>query len=62
MEGVKLDLYKMAKNINVLGDFLGKRDIDTLSSKALEEKYQISQTDLLILFGASIAYGCDVVG
>jgi uncharacterized SAM-binding protein YcdF (DUF218 family) len=57
-----MDLNKIAKNINILSDFLGKRDIDTLTSNALEEKYQISQTDLLILFGGSIAYGCDVVG
>ncbi|MFH5183956.1 YdcF family protein [Paenibacillus sp. TAB 01] len=57
-----MDLYKIAENINLLSDFLGKRDIDTLSSDALEEKYKISQADLLILFGASIAYGCDVVG
>jgi uncharacterized SAM-binding protein YcdF (DUF218 family) len=57
-----MDLYKIAENINILSDFLGKRDIDTLTSHALEEKYQVSQTDLLILFGGSIAYGCDVVG
>ncbi|KRE99830.1 hypothetical protein ASG89_27240 [Paenibacillus sp. Soil766] len=57
-----MDLYKIADNLNVLSDFLGKRDIDTLTSNALEGKYQITQTDLLILFGASVAYGCDVVG
>ncbi len=27
-----MDLYKTAENINILSDFLGKRDIDTLSS------------------------------
>jgi uncharacterized SAM-binding protein YcdF (DUF218 family) len=57
-----MDLDNIAENINILGDFLGKRDIDTLTSNALKEKYQVSQTDLLILFGGSIAYGCDVVG
>lgn len=57
-----MDLYKIAKNINVLSDFLGKRDLDTLSSNDLEEKYQISQADILILFGGSIPYGFDVVG
>ncbi|MGJ7909979.1 ElyC/SanA/YdcF family protein [Neobacillus sp. LXY-1] len=57
-----MDLNKMAENINILSDFLGMRDIETLSRNALEEKYQVSQTDLLILFGGSIAYGCDVVG
>ncbi|WP_066305104.1 ElyC/SanA/YdcF family protein [Bacillus sp. FJAT-29814] len=57
-----MDLYKIAENINILSDFLGKRDIDTLSSLDLKEKYDISQADLLILFGGSIAYGCDIVG
>lgn len=57
-----MDLYKIAENINLLSNFLGKRDINTLSSNALEETYQISQADMLILFGGSIPYGCDVVG
>jgi uncharacterized SAM-binding protein YcdF (DUF218 family) len=57
-----MDLDKIAKNINLLSDFLGKRDINTLSSNALEEKYQVSQVDMLILFGGSIPHGCDVVG
>jgi uncharacterized SAM-binding protein YcdF (DUF218 family) len=57
-----MGLHKMAENINIVSNFLGKRDIDTLSSHELEEKFKISQTDLLILFGGSIAYGCDVVG
>jgi uncharacterized SAM-binding protein YcdF (DUF218 family) len=57
-----MELYKMAENLNILSDFLGKRDIDTLSNNALEERYKVTQTDLLILFGGSIAYGCDVVG
>jgi uncharacterized SAM-binding protein YcdF (DUF218 family) len=57
-----MNLYKIAENINVLGDFIGKRDIDNLTSQALEEKYQVSQADMLILFGGSIPHGCDVVG
>lgn len=57
-----MDLYRIAQNINILGDFLGKRDIDTLTSDALEEKYQISKVDMLILFGGSIPYACDIVG
>ncbi len=57
-----MDLYKIAEKINVLSDFLGKRDLDALSCQALQEKYQISQADVLILFGGSIPYGCDVVG
>lgn len=57
-----MDLYRIKEDVNLLGNFLGKRDIDTLSSNALEEKYKISQSDMLILFGGSIPYGCDIVG
>lgn len=57
-----MDLIKIKENINLLGDFLGKRDIRTLSADALKEKYGISQADMLILFGGSIPYGCDIVG
>lgn len=57
-----MDLYRIAQNINILGDFLGKRDIDTLTGYALEEKYQILKADMLILFGGSIPYACDIVG
>jgi uncharacterized SAM-binding protein YcdF (DUF218 family) len=60
--GVYMDLYKIAENINIVSDFLGKRDMDALKRDALEENYQVSQVDMLILFGGSIAYGCDVVG
>jgi uncharacterized SAM-binding protein YcdF (DUF218 family) len=57
-----MNLNRIAENINLLSDFLGKRDINTLDGSALEEKYGVSQGDLLILFGGSIPYGCDVVG
>ncbi len=57
-----MNIHKIKENINILGKFLGKRDISTLSSKVLMEKYNVSQADILILFGGSIAYGCDVVG
>ncbi|MDF2565240.1 MAG: hypothetical protein K0Q53_1635 [Massilibacillus sp.] len=57
-----MELYKIKDNINILSAFLGKRDIPTLSSVALKENYKISQADMLILFGGSIPYGCDVVG
>lgn len=57
-----MELHNIAASINVLSNFLGIRDIDTLSSEALEKKYQMKQADLLILFGGSIAHGCDVAG
>jgi len=57
-----MDFYRVKDNINLLSEFLGKRDINALSSDALKEKYEISQADMLILFGGSIPHGCDVVG
>lgn len=57
-----MDLYKIKDNINILSGFLGKRDLPALSRTDLKEKYKISQADMLILFGGSIPYGCDVVG
>lgn len=55
-----MDIRKVADNINILGDFCGRRDMETLTRSALEEKYGWSQADLLILFGGSILCGCDV--
>ena len=34
-----------AKNINLLGEFLGKRDMDELSREKLKEKYGVDQAD-----------------
>lgn len=48
------------ENLNILVDFLTKRNIDKLTAKALEEKYKISQVDLLILFGGCIPESCEV--
>lgn len=46
--------------INILGKYLGQRDIDELSSKNLYEKYGIKQVDIVVLFGGSILSGGDV--
>lgn len=58
----KIDLQEIADNLNRLGDFLSKRDIEDLSKAALIKKYGIEQVDLLILLGGSIAYGCEIAG
>lgn len=57
-----LNLYKIAECINVLGKFCGMRDIVELSCHQLQQKYNISQADMLILFGGSIPCGGDVAG
>lgn len=58
----KANLEQIADNLNTLGDYLAKRDLDFLTKKALIKKYDIEQADLLILFGGSIAYGCEIAG
>lgn len=50
-----------AKKINVLGEFLGKRDMDELSREKLKEKYGVDQADVMVLFGGSILAGGDVL-
>lgn len=50
-----------AKNINILGQFCGKRDVKELTSEQLWEKYGIRQADVMVLFGGSIISGGDVL-
>lgn len=52
---------KIAENINILGSFCGKRDVDALNASSLSEKYEIQQADVMVLFGGSILCGGDVL-
>ena len=52
---------EIAEKMNILGNFLGKRDIQELSREALETKYGFSQVDVMVLFGGSILCGGDVL-
>lgn len=52
---------EIAEKMNILGNFLGKRDIPELSREALETKYGFSQVDVMVLFGGSILCGGDVL-
>lgn len=54
------DYKKIANAVNILGEFCGVRDVETLSKKALEDKFGISQVDVAVLFGGSILAGGDV--
>lgn len=49
------------ENINLLGQFCGKRDITELTQEQLQKKYGISQADVMVLFGGSILCGGDVL-
>lgn len=52
---------KIAKNINILGKFCGKRDIHILNQNELKKKYGFEQADVMVLFGGSILVGGDVL-
>ena len=55
-----LPLQLVADAANTLTHFLGVRDLPKLSHKTLQSKYAIEQADVLILFGGTIPFGCDV--
>ena len=57
MKGIE----RIAKNINTLGHFCGKRDVAELTQEQLLKKYGISQADVFVLFGGSIMCGGDVL-
>lgn len=52
---------QIADAINVLGDFCGKRDVESLTEHCLYNKYAIRQADVMVLFGGSIICGGDVL-
>lgn len=54
------ELQKYADAVNTLTQWLGKRDLPVLHKADLKASYGIEQVDVLILFGGSIPFGCDV--
>ena len=54
-------LGNTAKNINILGQFCGKRDVAELTTEQLFKTYGITQADVKVLFGGSILCGGDVL-
>ena len=51
----------IAKNINILGGFCGKRDVSELTQKQLQDTCGITQADVMVLFGGSILCGGTVL-
>lgn len=51
----------IVKNINILGQFCGKRDVSELTSEQLKNKYGIEQADVMVLFGGSILCGGEIM-
>lgn len=54
-------MEKIAQNINILGNFCGKRDVAELTKEQLKTSYGIEQADVMVLFGGSIMCGGDVL-
>ena len=52
---------KVAKDINILASFCGKRDLPELTQKALGDKYSLKQADVMVLFGGSILAGGNIL-
>lgn len=50
----------IAKELNVISNYLSIRDISALTKSELKSKLGDECADLLILFGGTIPYGCDV--
>lgn len=51
---------RIAECINILGRFCGKRDISSLTTDEIKNKYGIEQVDVMVLFGGSVLCGGDV--
>lgn len=56
-----LSTDKIAEDVNILGAFCGKRDLNTLTQTELKDKYGITQADVMVLFGGSIICGGDIL-
>ena len=51
----------LAKSINILGEFLGRRDVTELTPSAMQDRFDFSQADAMVLFGGSIILGGDIL-
>lgn len=54
-------MENIAKSINILAQFCGKRDVAELTSEQLQDNYGITQADVMVLFGGSILCGGDIL-
>ena len=54
------NLNVTAENINIIGNFLSRRDIPSLTKEELKNRYAVEKADIIILFGGSIIHGWDV--
>lgn len=52
---------RVAENINILGNFCGRRDVEALTVRSLQGQYGLQRADVMVLFGGSIISGGDVL-
>lgn len=55
-----MELEEIARNLNLLGSFCGKRDLQSLTQEEMERVCGQRRADCMILFGGSIPCGGDV--
>ena len=54
-------MENIARSINILGTFCGRRDLPALTRENLRRAYAMEQADIMVLFGGSILAGGDVL-
>lgn len=54
-------MERISECINILGTFLGRRDVPDLTKEELEQRLGLDQVDVAVLFGGSILCGVDVL-
>jgi uncharacterized SAM-binding protein YcdF (DUF218 family) len=53
-------LNETAEKLNIMGDYLSRRDVLSLTKEEIKNKYGIEKADVLILFGGCIIHGWDI--
>ena len=54
-------MEQMAKQVNILARFLGRRDVPELTHECLMSRYGFPQADVMVLFGGSVLEGGKVL-
>lgn len=56
-----MDRHEVARDMNILACFLGRRDVPELTQDVLEARYSFHQAEVMALFGGSILAGGDLL-
>ena len=55
------DLAQVARDMNTIAAFVGVRDVEALTPKAVAENLGTAQADVMVLFGGAVLAGADVL-